>query len=132
MLFSLTFAPAAKAGNNIIDEENMPAEVVFDTHAPKPSPSLIRPPILLVYNNETCLSHNENQEAFLQARTDIFISMNLPPGYKELARKVERLKNAMYRLKQASNTVHKVVTSKLIDTRFEECLTATVIESGRQ
>lgn len=53
--------------------------------------------------------------------------MKLPPRCGELGRKIIKLNKSSYRLKQASDELHKLLTAKLLDDSSEQCLTEILI-----
>ena len=79
--------------------------------------------------------HFDAEQAFVQSKLDVDVSLGLLRGCGSLSGKIVRLKKSLYGLKQASRSWHAHLTSCFKTLGFQQCLADAcvfrLIEEGR-
>lgn len=98
----------------------------FDAFAITLTSSWMRLLAAMAVKRNMKLDHSDIQ-AFAEGLLREEVYMKLPPWCDDLAAKLLRLDKSVCGLKQASHEFHELLTSRLTDYGFEQCLTHTCV-----
>ena len=94
----------------------------FNMFAPSPTVSSIKVALAIAVQNDWSLYHFDVKQAFLQAKLDTDVYMELPYGCGERTGKVAKLDRALYGIKQAGRQWLAVLCQTLVDEHgMEQC-----------
>ena len=94
----------------------------FNTFAPAPTVLSMKVTIAIAVQNDWSLCHFDVKQAFVQAKLDPDVYMQLPYGCGERTGKVVKLDRALYGIKEAGRQWSAVLCQTLVDEHdLEQC-----------
>ena len=106
----------------------------FNTFAPTPTVSSIKVALAIAVQNDWPLYHFDVKQAFVQAKLDTDVYMELPNGRGERTGKVVKLDRALYGIKQAGRQWSAILCQTLVDEygmkqcRADPCTYRKIVE----